>query len=241
MLPTLHDLSADHRVIAVDLPGFGESSKPLLRYHPAFFARWLVAFLDAIGVHRAHLIGNSMGGRVALEAAMRSPERVERIALLAPSLAFRRFRQMIPIARLLSPNLAAVPIPIPRLQVLLVLRSLFARPSRIPDPWYEAAADEFLRVFATPRGRIAFFSAAKQIYLEDAHGERGFWDRLPRMTRPSLFLFGDHDLLVPAGFSAHVRAALPNAHVEIVPDCGHVPQFELPGETHGRVRAFFGA
>ena len=238
MLPTLHDLARDHHVYAVDLPGFGESEKPLRRYHAAFFAQWMVAFLDAVGAPRAHLIGNSMGGRVSIEVALRHPDRVDRLALFAPSLAFRRFRQLVPLARLLAPELGVVPLPITRLQVLITLRSLFAHSERVARPWFDAAADEALRVLGSPRGRIAFFSAAKQIYLEDAVGERGFWERLPRLSRPALFLFGEHDLLVPRGFSGHVRAAVPHAHVRVLPDCGHVPQFELPALTHRLVREF---
>jgi pimeloyl-ACP methyl ester carboxylesterase len=238
MLPTLHDLSRDRRVIALDLPGFGASAKPLRRYHPAFFARWLVAFLDAAGIARADLIGNSMGGRVALEVGLRYPARARKLALFAPSLAFRKFRQLVPLAKLLAPQLGVVPLTLPRVQVVLTMRSLFAQADRVPRPWFDAAADEFLRVFSEPRARIAFFSAAKQIYVEDAAGERGFWDRLPHLRTPALFLFGDRDLLVPRGFAAHVQRAVPHAHVEVVHDCGHAPQFELPDETHRRVRAF---
>ena len=70
-LPTLHELSRDYRVIAPDLPGFGDSAKPLRAYHATFFAKWAKALLDALGIERAHFIGNSMGGRVALEVALR--------------------------------------------------------------------------------------------------------------------------------------------------------------------------
>jgi pimeloyl-ACP methyl ester carboxylesterase len=91
-LPTIRDLSADHRVIALDLPGFGESGKPLRPLRPAFFARHVVAMLDELRIRHAHLVGNSMGGRVALEVALRYPYRVSRLALLCPSMAWRRFR-----------------------------------------------------------------------------------------------------------------------------------------------------
>ena len=120
-----------------------------------------------------------------------------------------------------------------------VLRSLFARPSRISDAALNAAADEFVRVFATPRGRVAFFHAAREIYLERPHGEDGFWTRLPSLSRPALFIFGDRDFLVPRAFVRHVRKALPKATCEVFPDCGHVPQFELPDRTHARIRQFF--
>jgi pimeloyl-ACP methyl ester carboxylesterase/putative sterol carrier protein len=240
MLPTLAELAPDHRVIAVDLPGFGDSAKPVRAYDPAFFARWLVAFLDAVGVERAVLVGNSMGGRIAIETGLRAPGRVDALVLFSPSLAFKKFREAAPVVRVLLAELGAMPIVLPRGIVVRSLRMMFARPERLRDAWYDAAVDEFARVFATARGRMAFFSAARQIYLEEAHGEDGFWDRLPALTPPALFLWGDRDQLVPCGFARHVARAVPSAHSVILRDSGHVPQFEHPGPTHRIVREFLG-
>ena len=240
MLPTLAALAPDHRVLAPDLPGFGDSDKPIRAYHPAFYARWLVAFLDRVGIERAVLVGNSMGGRIAIEAGLRFPARVDRLVLYSPSLAFKRFREATPLVRLLGAELAAMPMMVPRPLVLASIRMMFARPERLRDAWYDAAADEFLRVFATPRGRMAFFSAARQIYLEDADGERGFWQRLPALARPALFIWGDADQLVPVGFARHVQAVLPGVRSIVFDDSGHVPQFEHPDRTHRVVRDFLG-
>lgn len=237
-LPSIWDLSADHRILALDLPGFGESDKPLRPLRPAFFARHVVSVLDALGLPRAHVIGNSMGGRVAIEVALRHPDRADRLVLLAPSMAWRRFRSAVWLVRLLRHELAAIPLPVLHRGVVAVLRSMFAVPSRVPDAAMNAAADEFLRIFATRRGRIAFFNAMREIYLEDPHGRRGFWDRLPGLDRPALFLFGDRDWLVPPGFARHVGAAIPGARCEVLERCGHVPQYELPDATHARIRAF---
>jgi pimeloyl-ACP methyl ester carboxylesterase len=238
MLPTLYDLARDHRVIALDLPGFGESSKPIRAYHAGFFAKWLVAVLDALGIERAHLIGNSMGGRIAIETALRFPARVDRMGLIAPAVAFRKLRQFVPIVRVLRPELGAVPLPLPRMTVTRSIERLFARKSRIRDAWFQAAADEFLRVFATARGRVAFFSAAREIYLDEPFGERGFWDRLVKLQRPALFLWGDSDVMVPHGFARHVERAVPNARSVVLSDCGHVPQFENPALIHRLLRDF---
>ena len=65
--------------------------------------------LDALELDRAHLIGNSLGGRVALEVGLRAPERVDRIALLAPSMAWRRKRPWAPALRLVRPELGVLP------------------------------------------------------------------------------------------------------------------------------------
>ncbi|MGH2753743.1 MAG: alpha/beta fold hydrolase [Actinomycetota bacterium] len=238
MLTTLWELARDHRVIAPDLPGFGESAKPIRSYDASFYAEWAIDFLDKLGIARADFIGNSMGGRVAIEAALCAPERVGRLVLLAPSPAFIKKRQFNRVVRFLRPELALLPVPLPRKQVLRGLKRLFSRSERLEDAWYEAAVDEFIRVFSTPRGRIAFFSAARQIYLEEPHGEIGFWDRLRGLERPALFVWGEKDVIVPAGFARHVERALPTAESVILEDCGHVPQYELPQKTHELVRGF---
>jgi pimeloyl-ACP methyl ester carboxylesterase len=240
VLPTLWDLARDHRVIAPDLPGFGESQKPIRSYDSSFFARWLRDFLFALDVNRADLIGNSMGGRVAIELALRAPHRVDKLVLLAPSPAFIKNREFVRLVRILRPELALIPIWIPHRRVVQGIRSLFSRPERLPDAWYEAAADEFLRVFRSPRARIAFFSAARQIYLEEPYGEKGFWDRLPSLSRPALFVWGERDRMVPARFARHVERAVPKAEMVTLEDCGHVPQYELPARTHELVRGFIG-
>lgn len=238
-LPTLWDLSRDHHVIAVDLPGFGESDKPVRPLHAPYFARWLVAFLDELAIDRAHLVGNSMGGRIALETGLRFPSRVRRLGLLAPSLAWRRYRMAAGLVRLLRPEIALMPLPMLHLLAVRVLRLLFAVPERVSDAAMNAAADEFVRIFATPRGRVALFHAAREIYLDRPEGGDGFWSRLPSLSVPALFIFGDRDRLVPRAFVKHVRRAAPTAIVEVFQSCGHVPQFELPEKTHARLRAFF--
>jgi len=111
------------------------------------------------------------------------------------------------------------------------LRQLFADQSRLPAAWYEAAVDEFVRIINNRANRLAVFSALRHIYLDEPFGESGFWERLPSLVPPALFLWGDEDVLVPAGFSKFVAEALPSAESLVIPDCGHVPQFEHPELT----------
>ena len=240
LLTTLTELARDHHVIAPDLPGFGATAKPIRTYDAEFFANWLAAFMDRLGIDRAHVVGNSMGGRIAIEMGLRYPERVERLALFAPSPAFIKNREWVRVVRILRPELAAFPLVLRRKDVVGGTKGMFARPSRLSDAWYEAAADEFLRVFRTMRGRIAFFSAARQIYLEEPNGENGFWDRLEELKTPALFIWGSHDRLVPAKFARHVERILPNAKSVVLKGCGHVPQYELPDRTHKLLRDFLG-
>jgi pimeloyl-ACP methyl ester carboxylesterase len=238
LLPTVWDLATDYRVIAPDLPGFGVADKPLASYSAEWFGRWLEEFCDALGLDRFFLLGNSLGGRIAIEGGLMMPDRVRGLLLLAPSPAFRRLRQFVPLVRLLRPELAALPFPVGHAAAVAGLRRMFAVPDRLRQSWYDAAVDEFLRVMHDRRGRIAFFSAIRQIYLEEAFGASGFWERLPGLRPPALFVWGDSDRLVPHRFERHVVQALPRCHSVVLRDCGHVPQFELPEETHRLIRSF---
>ncbi|HTU29718.1 MAG TPA: alpha/beta fold hydrolase [Solirubrobacteraceae bacterium] len=240
MLPTLAALAAEgRRAIALDLPGFGDSVKPIAAaYHAPYFAKAVVALMNALGIDRADFVGNSLGGRVALELGLRFPERTGRLCLLAPSLAWLRERPWAPLLRLISPQLGLLQ-PAPRPLVEAIVRAVAGGESS-PGQWTAAGVDEFLRSYLTPRGRAAFYAAARNIYLEPPHGPRGLWTRLPGLQAPSLFVWGRRDTLVPIGFEAHVRAALPAAeHLEL--DCGHVPQLERPAETHRVLARFLSA
>lgn len=239
MLPLLADLSHDHRVLAPDAPGFGNSEAPPASYSSAWFAAWVEAFQARTHTRGAVLIGNSMGGRIALEAGLAHASSVRALVLLSPSPAFRRLRQYVPLVRVLRPQLARMPLPaLPHRLVIEGIRGMMSVPERLPEAWYDAAADEAVRVFRSPAHRVAFFSCARQIYLEEAHGRRGFWDRLPGLLPPALFVWGDRDRLVPASFAHHVSNALPSATSVVIGDCGHVPHFEHPAQTTRLIRDF---
>jgi len=233
-LPTVGALADRFRVIAVDLPGFGESDKPIAApYDAPYFARALFGLMDALGLERSHLVGNSMGGRIAIEAGLLEPARVGRIVLLSPALAWLRERPLRWLMQLPLPRLGLIQ-PAPRWAAEPLLRRLVPGAD---DGWAAAGVDEFLRSYLTPRGRAAFYEAARNIYLDEPHGEDGFWTRLNGLEREAMFVWGRRDFLVPIGFMKHVQRELPSArHVEL--DCGHVPQLERPRETHAAIRDF---
>jgi pimeloyl-ACP methyl ester carboxylesterase len=227
-LPSVAALAGSHRAIAVDLPGFGDSDKPLWgSYDAPFFARAVSALLDALELGRAHFVGNSLGGRVALELALREPERVGRLVLLAPSLAWLRSRRWAPYLRLVPTQLGLIQ-PAPRAIVEQIVRRVIPGAD---NEWTAVGIDEFLRSYLTPQGRAAFYATARKIYLEEARGPHGFWTRVASLQPEALFVWGRRDSVVPIGFARHVREALPRAlHLEL--ECGHVPQLERPRETH---------
>ena len=235
-LPTVAALaSAGFRVIALDQPGFGDSDKPIgARYDARYFSDAVVDLLDALELDRAHLVGNSLGGRVALEVAFRHPDRVGGLGLLAPALAWRRERPWLPLVRLARPELGLVQLA-PRPVVEAVIHRMIPNAEQ---GWTAAGVDEFLRAYLTPAGRAALYAAGRNIYLDEPYGEKGFWTRLESLQADALFVWGRRDRLVPIAFARHVREALPRArHLEL--DCGHVPQIEMPRQTHAALAAFF--
>jgi pimeloyl-ACP methyl ester carboxylesterase len=178
-------------------------------------------------------VGNSMGGRVALELGFAHAERVNQIVLLCPSLAWKRDRRWLPLVKLSRPELGLLQLA-PRPVVENIVRRFL--PTGMDD-WARVGLDEFLRSYCTPRGRAAFYAAARQIYLEEPHGATGFWTRLEELQTESLFVWGKRDKIVPIQFARHVENAVPHARHRAI-DCGHVPQVERPVETHRAIRSF---
>ena len=105
--------------------------------------------------------------------------------LLSPALAWLRDRRWAPIVKALRPELGLLQIA-PRPIVEGVVRRFVGA----QGGWADAGVDEFLRAYLTPRGRAAFYAAARSIYLDEPHGENGFWTRMAELAPRSLFVWG---------------------------------------------------
>ena len=232
-------LSRNYRVHVLDLPGFGSSSKPATApYTARWFAETVRDTMDALGISRAHIAGNSMGGRVAIELGLRHPERVAGLALLCPAVAFVK-RTYHPIVRALRPELGLLPHQFSRDKVTEHFWSLFADPDGIDPSVADVVVDEFQRIYASPGGRIAFLSSARNIYLDAPYGRNGFYGRLSKLQAPALFVWGSHDRVIPPAFARHVAQWLPTAEQIVIEGCGHVPQVERAEQTIGLLERFF--
>ncbi len=232
---------AGYRVHAIDLPGFGSSPAPLVASYTArWFAHDVLAWMDALGIPHAHLVGNSLGGRVALEVGLLAPHRVGGLVLLAPAVAFIK-RGLHPIVRVLRPELGFLPHTMRRALVARQLWSMFADPDSLDPSVADIAVDEFQRTYASAGARIAFFAAARNIYLDAPFGRDGFYPRLTTLEPPALFVWGTQDTMIPAAFRHHVRQWLPRAEQVVLTDCGHVPQIERADEVIRLIRRHLGS
>jgi pimeloyl-ACP methyl ester carboxylesterase len=232
-------LAKHYRVHAIDFPGFGSSSKPATGgYNAAWYADIVLGYMDELGIERAHLVGNSMGGRVAIEVGLVAPERVAALGLLCPAVAFVK-RGFHPIVRVLRPEFGLLPHRFSRRTVAAQFWSLFGDHDLIDPDVADVIVDEFQRIYGSAGARYAFLSSARNIYLEKPFGRGGFYPRLAGLKPPALFVWTSGDKLIPAGFARHVRRWLPDAEQITLESCGHVPQVERPEQTNGLLERFF--
>jgi pimeloyl-ACP methyl ester carboxylesterase len=224
--------------LAVDLPGFG-LSPPLQprRYTPAANVEALRRFLAAQG-GPVHLLGNSLGGAVALILAARHPELVRTLTLVSPAMPDLR-----PDPRRLSdPRLALALVPglgrrtrlrlaavSPRLRAEQVVRLCFGDPSRAPEHRLVEATAEIVA-----RGRLewageAFTAATLGMFAGWLRpGAASLWALTRRVTVPTLVVWGDQDRLVAPRHAARTVRALPRGRLLMLPGVGHVAQIEAP-------------
>jgi pimeloyl-ACP methyl ester carboxylesterase len=239
LFETAAELAPHYRVHAPDLPGFGSSCKPALgSYKAGWFAEIMLGLMDELGIDRAHVVGNSMGGRIAIELGLTAPDRIGALGLLCPAVAWVK-RGLHPVVRLLRPEFGLLPHGFRRSVVAAQFRSFFYNRDAIDPAIGDLVVDEFRRIYHTAGARFAFLASARNIYLEAPFGRGGFYPRLAGLKPPALFVWGTHDPLVPAAFSRHVRRWLPGAEQVTLDLCGHVPQVERPAETHQLLLEFF--
>lgn len=221
-------LSARHRVYALDLPGFGRSERLPEALSLSMAAGFVQRFLDAMDVPRVHVVGNSLGGLIAMLFAIQFPEAVERLVLVS---AAGFARQVHWIFRLL---------PLPLLRRWLVrpdrrkLEVFHRRFIHSDSSWL--TADWLDRVHALdaspgmPRMLLDVARTGVNLGGIKASVLNPLHEKLPTLAAPTLIVWGDRDRLVPPAHAEIGRRLLPNAHVHILPGCGHCPQLERAAE-----------
>lgn len=235
-LQTIPPLAADHRVIALDLPGFGESPMPADPISVSGYARMVLELLDALGVQRATIVGNSMGGFVGCEMAIRFPQRVERLVLVAGAgLSLRHMRHERKRGlRARGENL------------LFFGLGRLARHTNLVVRRRRLRRGLLLLVVAHPE------QLSGPLILEQAHGagKPGFGaaldamtaypirDRLGEIACPTLIVWGQEDRLVPVRDASEFQWLILDARKVMYPDTGHMVMLEQPERFNADLRAF---
>jgi pimeloyl-ACP methyl ester carboxylesterase len=222
-LENIPALAQERRVIALDLPGFGQSPMPRERISIAGYGRCVLELCDRLELGRLHLVGNSMGGFVAAEATIQSPERVARLVLVsaagisnssiykAPALLVGRVATAITVYTAAGHERMAR-----RPRSRHAALALVARyPGKLkPDLAYEG--------FIRGAGKSGFQGAFR------ASLDYDFRERLPEIRCPTLIVWGENDSILPVKDAQEFERLIPDSRKLVMRETGHVPMAERP-------------
>jgi pimeloyl-ACP methyl ester carboxylesterase len=224
VMPTL---AGTHRIYVPDLPGSGGTIKSDVDYSPAFFTQFLSAFLDALEVKHAAVIGHSLGGLVGLRLALSEPSRVSALGLVASAGLGRKVTYALRSLALPGTGRLAVAWgkrpPGAAQRALGRSTLLFARPWRVPRKWLK----EQYRL-----ARLPGFLEAQLATVRAQVGLRGqrevLVDRLAQLEVPTRLVWGTGDRVLPYSQAKEAVSRLQEGSLELISDCGHSPHVEQP-------------
>ena len=221
---TLAALEPYSRVMALDLPGFGQSSKPNRPYTLGFFAEVLEELLEVLEVERVRLVGHSLGGGVSLAFALARPERVERLALLAAAVPGFPLRPSL-VYRLLSlPGIGELVSSCVTPRICAgALRRCFVTPQ--PEEVAFLVGHQYA-TRATPEGRAAYLATLRGVKEAFTAEVPAYRAALADWNRPTLMIHGRQDPVVPLGHVEAAARAIPCLEARWLDGCGHFPQIE---------------
>lgn len=226
-------LAQNHRVYAIDLIGFGFSSRMTeRRYSFKYLARTVIEFMDAQKIDRAILVGHSLGGAVALEVAHDYPSRVSKLVLIAPG----TYRLNFPAVANWAARMPVVPRAIaslsttsPRIR-MASFRHALGDPSHM-DEKQTTAILQTTRIKGSTDALVAMAASARASDLPQ---------NLGNVTTPTLIIAGDKDPAVPIKHASWHQHALPNAQLVVLEGKGHIPHVECPDTVNRLMLDFMG-
>jgi pimeloyl-ACP methyl ester carboxylesterase len=242
-LEQLPVLAREHRVVTLDLPGFGASPMPIEQHRPGTgisisgYARLLDRLLGELEIDAAALVGNSMGGFIAAELAIAFPQRVERLVLISAAgistTGHHGVVRAVPTLRRLETILAASSAWVASKSDTVARRArlreatlnlVVRHPSRLPA----ALAAEQLR----GAGKPGFIQAQQAVLNYDIR------ERLPEIACPTLVVWGDGDRLIPVRDADVFAELIPNSRKVVFEDSGHMTMLEHPAAFNALLKDF---
>jgi pimeloyl-ACP methyl ester carboxylesterase len=217
-------LSAQLRVVALDLPGFGYSDKPLMNYTIKFYSSFLARFIDKMQIQKQQLtvVGSSLGGHVAAELALSHPDALSKLVLISPPGALPRSFAGSPALRRYVRVLQAR-------SVNEVKKALYAVDGRPVDDGYAQAVYERL---SAPGAKEAFLSA-----LAGSARAPRLNRRLENIKAPAMLMWGKDDIMIPVEYAEPFIKAK-NFRVVLLEKCGHRPHADRPDVFNRLVAGF---
>ncbi|MBP2180842.1 alpha/beta fold hydrolase [Amycolatopsis magusensis] len=236
--------------IAVDLPGFGFSEPPAefdfgLNSHAALLAE----FIDGLGKGPVHLLGNSMGGAIALLVAARRPDLVRTLTLISPAMPDRR----LDYRRLSDPRMALAYLPFvgkrvrqalaalgPEERARQVIKLCFANADAFPAQRLAELAEEHNAraefAWAAPAMARSTFGIFRAWF---SRGPESLWAAAEKVSAPSLVVWGEKDRVISVRRASRTATLMPRARLLVLPRTGHVAQMERPNTVAKAVLAMW--
>jgi len=223
-------LARTHRVVALSLPGHGDSAPAVGGYAPGRdLAPFVADFLDTLGVGPLDVVGNSVGGAVALRLALADPARVRTLTLVASSGLGRDVNPLLALAA--QPVVGELAMLLSRvpggdlLRTTMSAAMLFAQPWRVPAEFVTEQHELGRRA-----GQLEAATAMARA-LFDVSGQREvLLDQLHTLTMPTLVVWGACDYVLPVYQAQAAVDRLPAGRLSLLPDCGHLPHVECPDQ-----------
>lgn len=229
----IEPLSRHFRVLTPDLPGFGKSDvKPRGSAMPAWYATKMGEFLDALGIAKAHFVGNSLGGMVTLRLALDRPDKVDRMVLMGPGGSVPMFSQFPTEA--IKTLLFFYDGPGPSLERLRgFVKDFVYDPSKITDELLEGRMKTALQphIVETPPMRPDPTAKLEQLWSDP---------RLASVPHETMIIWGREDKVMPIDMSFAYLKQIPRARLYVLPQCGHWAQWEHAEEFNSVTAGFFG-
>ena len=220
---------AGHRVVVVDLLGYGRSDRPLgrpvgIRDH----ADRIIELLDLLGINYACVVGHDIGGGIAQWLAVRYPQRVSRLCLV-DSVAFKEWptrdvklaRAMLPLTRHL-----------PATWLLSILRNDLLRGYQDHDRGMRSI-ELYVRPFASADGRDAFM---EHLIALDSADTAALGGRLKEIVAPTAIVWGRHDPFLDPDIGGRLKEAIPGSTLEVIPTASHFSPEDAPAKVGDAIR-----
>lgn len=212
--PVMAALAEKYTIFAPDIVGYGETDKPNAPYDRPYYARWLQGFLAALGHDKVMLLGLSMGGAIALQAALDFPDKLDRLILVgAAGLGKLQMPKGLPMA----------------MTLLHIFPSAKAQ-DRVRRINHTVTTDERKITMGKYRLSVLKSKGSRRVFLRSAGRvtHRFTPDELARITLPTQIIWGEKDNTYPVQIAQETAKLIPHATLSIIPNAPHIPFWDDP-------------